>query len=103
MHGAPNDLRITWQFFEKDFLATDAFKHPRNFSLYDEKYMTHFNIRISEVSDRYVRVVSCRCMSFLSYVSFLGIVSKRGYRWSKIGFVALTSHYKRTPVRTCFC
>ena len=49
MHGSSNNLRIGRQFFDKDFLATDAFKNPRNFSLYDEKYFDHFNIRVSEV------------------------------------------------------
>ena len=50
MHGSPNNLRITWQFFEKDFLATDAFKNPRDFHVFDEKYFDHFAIRVSEVT-----------------------------------------------------
>ena len=49
MDGSPNNLRIMWQFFEKDFLATDAFKNPRDFHRFDEKYFDHFNIRVSEV------------------------------------------------------
>jgi hypothetical protein len=49
MHGSPNNLRITWQFFDKDFLAVDAFKTQRNFHTYDEKYFDHFNLRVSEV------------------------------------------------------
>jgi hypothetical protein len=52
MHGSPNNLRITWQFFEKDFLATDAFQNPRNFSRFDELYFDHFNVRVSEVRPR---------------------------------------------------
>jgi hypothetical protein len=49
MHGSPNNLRITWQFFDKDFLAVDAFKTQRNFHTYDEKYFDHFNLRVSAV------------------------------------------------------
>jgi hypothetical protein len=49
MHGSPNNLRITWQFFEKDFLAHDAFKVPRDFHAFDEKYFDHFNLRVSPV------------------------------------------------------
>ena len=52
MDGSPNNLRIMWQFFEKDFLATDAFKNPRDFHRFDEKYFDHFNIRVSEVRER---------------------------------------------------
>jgi hypothetical protein len=49
MHGSPNSLRITWQFFEKDFLANDAFTMPRDFHAFDEKYFDHFNLRVSPV------------------------------------------------------
>ncbi len=52
MHGSPNNLRITWQFFDKDFLAVDAFKTPRDFHTFDEKYFDHFNLRVSKVGDR---------------------------------------------------
>ena len=55
MHGSPNNLRITWQFFEKDFLAVDAFKQPRDFHTFDEKYLDHFNVRVSAVRDALVQ------------------------------------------------
>jgi hypothetical protein len=57
MHGSPNNLRITWQFFEKDFLAVDALKTPRDFHTFDEKYFDHFNLRVSKVGTR--RAFSC--------------------------------------------
>ena len=49
MNGSPNNLRITWQFYSKDFFAVDAFKTPRDFHTVDEKYFDHFNLRVSAV------------------------------------------------------
>ena len=54
MHGSPNNLRIVWQFYTKDFLATDAYKNPRNFSRFDRLYFDHFNVRVGQVSARLV-------------------------------------------------
>jgi hypothetical protein len=49
MHGSPNNLRVTWQFYTRSFLWTNASIHPRDFRV-DQRYFDHFNIRPSETS-----------------------------------------------------
>ena len=71
MHGSPNSLRVVWQFFEKDFMATDALKNPRNFSRFDEQYFTHFGLGVYpvrvvgfiEVLSRAIEVLAWSCWS----------------------------------------
>jgi hypothetical protein len=49
MHGSPNNLRITWQFYTETFLWTSAFENQRQFDM-EVKLFDHFNIVPSKVS-----------------------------------------------------
>jgi hypothetical protein len=74
MHDSLNNLRITWQFFEKDFLAQDATKTPRDFHKFDEKYFDHFNLRVSSVGRGFrsqAPVIVCRTLAWRVFVSIL--------------------------------
>jgi hypothetical protein len=58
MNGSPNDLRMTWQFFEEQFLRMNPEAKGRLFER-DVKYFDHFNLAPSAVSES-VEMIVCR-------------------------------------------
>ena len=51
MHGSPNNLRITWQFYTETFLWRSGEDTSRDFAGVEKKIFDHFNIVPSEVRD----------------------------------------------------
>ena len=93
MLGAPNNLRITWQFFAATMYSEQRFLESNGRMLtVDQPFLDHFNVRVSEVCRT---VLPCLLANF----TCRGL----GYMHRPLDLLChmLISLTKRTRVRTC--
>ena len=67
MHGSPNNLEISFQFYMMTLGNTDWFKNAQNRQfLFDKPYLDHFNLVPSNVGgvslQHEVLLVTCMCV-----------------------------------------